>query len=214
MDDKYLTPVGKFIKKIGGWPVVTGFIVAFALGLWAGSAASATLSYTAPTSYIDGSPLPASAITGYEFRCGAGTTAGITCTPLSLPGTATGGTMVITGPATGFTACIEGRTLVALGPGPYSSPPFCKTYAAVPPGPPGNVTIAVVIGINVAPVYTITAAGARSTALAGFVPVGVACYDDVVFTYRGKSWRRVDVEDVRWWKTTPTPNVAAPCAST
>jgi len=176
-------------------------------------ASAATLTYTAPTTYTDGSPLPASAITGYEFRCGAGTTAGITCTPLTLPGTATGGTMIITGPASGFTACIEGRTLVAAGPGPYSSPLYCKAFAAVPPSPPGNVVIAVVIGINVAPAYTILSSGARSTAVAGFVPVGVACYDDVVFTYRGKSWRRVDPENVRWWRTTPTANVAAPCAA-
>lgn len=174
---------------------------------------AATLTFTPPTSYTDGSPLPASAITGYEFRCGAGTSAGVTCTPLTLPGTATGGTIAITGPASGFTACVEGATRVAAGLGPYSSPLACKTFAPVPPNPPGNIVVAVVIGINVAPVYTITAAGARSTALAGFVPVGVACYDDVVFTYRGRSWRRVDVEDVRWWRTTPTANVAAPCAA-
>ncbi len=189
-------------------------ILAMLVGLLLSAISSAaTLTYTPPTTYTDGSPLAASAITGYEFRCGAGTTAGITCTPLSLPGTATGGTMAITGPATGFTACVEGRTLVALGPGPWSSPPACKTYAAVPPSAPGNIVIAVVIGIDVAPAYTILTSGKRSTALAGFVPVGVPCIGDVAFTYRGKYWRRVEPANVRWWATTPTANVAAPCAA-
>lgn len=176
-------------------------------------AATANLSFSRPTTYTDGSALAAADITGYEFRCGAGTSAGVVCTNLSLPGSALSGAMTVTGPSSGFTACIEGRTLVAGGPGPYSSPPACKTFPALVPSPPGNVTVAVVIGINMAPVFKLTSTGKRSTAVAGFVPVGIACYDDVVFTYRGKSWRRVDVEDVRWWKTTPTPNVAAPCAS-
>jgi hypothetical protein len=182
-----------------------------ALPLVAG-AETATLSFTRPTTYTDGSPLPAAAITGYEFRCGAGTSAGVTCPTLTLGGTATGGSMTLTGPASGFTACFEGRTLVAAGPGPYSAPPVCRSFPPLQPSPPGAITVAVVIGVNVAPAYTITTSGARSSAVAGFVDLGRPCIGSPVFTYRGKSYRRVASTDVRWWNTTPTANVAAPCA--
>lgn len=179
------------------------------------SAMAATLSYTPPTTYTDGSPLPAADILGYEFRCGAGTSAGVSCTPLTLPGTATGGTMVITGPAAGFTACVEGATRVAAGLGPYSSPPACKTFAAIPPNPPGNVTIAVVIGINMAPVFKLTSTGKRSPEAAGFVAVDTPCKGNVLFYYRGDGYRKVDPFYVRWWgDIVPSDNVAAPCAAT
>lgn len=227
MSNKYLSKVGVFIRDKIGWKTGTAFIVGFILGMFAGvkTADAATLSYTAPTTYTDGSPLPASAITGYEFRCGAGTTAGVVCTPLSLPGTATGGTMAITGPGTGFTACVEGATRVATVAGqsypvpPWSGPglgaysaPVCKTFPPLQPNPPGNVTIAVVIGINMAPVYKLTSTGKRSADPAGFVALDLPCSGNVRFTYRGHSYRAVDAAAVKWWgDIVPSTNIAAPC---
>ena len=108
-------------------------------------AETASISFVRPTTYTNGQPLLATAITGFEFRCGAGTSTGVTCTALTLAGTATAGTMAITVPAEGGTACIEGRTLVAAGPGPYSSP-ACKAWPAWKPGAPGTVTVVVVTG--------------------------------------------------------------------
>lgn len=178
-------------------------------------AATANLSFSRPTTYTDGSALAAADITGYEFRCGAGTSAGVVCTNLTLPGSALGGAMTVTGPSSGFTACIEGRTLVAGGPGPYSSPPACKTFPALVPSPPGNVTVAVVIGINMAPVFKLTAAGKRSPEAAGFAALGVPCTGNVLFYYRDQGYRRIDSAEVRWWGgIVPSTNVAAPCAST
>jgi hypothetical protein len=83
--------------------------------------------------------------------------------------------------------------------------------AIVVPNPPSNVTIAVVVGANVAPAYKILANGARSDVLAGFVPAGKACDGPVVFTYRGSKFKRVAPADVQWWSTTSTSAVAAPC---
>jgi len=173
-------------------------------------AVDAPISYSAPTTYTDGTPLPANAITGYEFRCGTGTTTGVSCVPLALQGTALGGVMVVTVPVAGGTACVEGRTLVAAGPGPYSSPPACKLFPPLVPSPPGNVTVAVVIGITIAPVYSVTNNGRVST-LMGFIDLGKSCGDVRLAGYRGADFYAVAPADVRWWAVTTT-QVAAPCA--
>lgn len=122
--------------------IIGALALLLATAVWA---ESANISFTRPTTYTNGQPLLATSITGYEFRCGTGTTTGVVCTTLTLAGTATSGTMAITVPAEGGTACIEGRTLVASGPGPYSSP-ACKAWPAWKPGAPGTVTVVVVTG--------------------------------------------------------------------
>ena len=182
--------------------------ILFCSAAWADTA---SITFTPPTTYVDGSGLPASAITGYEFRCGVGTTVGVVCTPLSLPGTATGGVMVVTGPSSGFTACPEGRTLTAGAASVYSVP-VCKTFPALVPNPPGNVTVAVVIGLNMTPVFKLTATGKRSSEAAGFVSVGAPCTGNVLFYYRDRGYRRIDHNAVAWWNVVPSQNVAAPCA--
>lgn len=83
-----------------------------------------------------------------------------------------------------------------------------KTVVSPKPGIPTWV-IAVVIGVDHAPVYTILKDGSRSSTLAGFAPVGSACNGPVLFKYRGREWR----EPVEWkaWDTATSTKVAAPC---
>lgn len=190
-----------------------GILIALALPAFA---ATGQITYARPTSYDNGTPLPASAITGYEFRCRSGTTAGVSCSPLSLPGDATSGTMTITVPATGGTACVEGRAAAGAGnwsvwsTGPDAT--SCKIFPAFVPNPPGNITIAVVIGVAVTPAYAYNARNRRIAEPVGFIEVGEPCFGAVVFSYRGKQWRRVDRSAVSWWNSEPRHRVAAPCA--
>lgn len=121
------------------------FLVLTLLLAVAAYAETANITFTPPTQYTNGQPLAAASITGYEFRCGTGTTTGVTCTALTLAGTATAGTMAVTVPAEGGTACIQGRTLVASGPGPYSSL-VCKVFSPWQPKPPQTITVVIVTG--------------------------------------------------------------------
>lgn len=184
------------------------------------AAGSGNITYTRPAVYADGvTPLPASAITGYEFRCTGvvGTTAGVSCALLTLPGSALAGVSVVTVPLSGGTACWVGRTIIGAAPGQIFSADSnvaCKTFPAVPPSPPGSVVVAQVqtIEVGIAVAYLETALGARASAVAGFVPLGTPCVGAVRFAYRGQSYRRVDQTKVIWWQTTPSAKVAAPCA--
>lgn len=182
-------------------------------------AATGTLTYTRPTAYTNGTTLLATDITGYEFRCTGviGTTAGVSCPVLSLPGTAVSGVITITVPATGGTACVTGRTFVGTS-GSADSNISCKVFAAAPPNPPSNVTVAQVqvfqlgIEITTAVVYGEKADGTRNSPVVGFVPLGKPCIGAIQFAYRGQNYRRVDKADVIWWNTTPTSVVDAPCS--
>lgn len=83
---------------------------------------------------------------------------------------------------------------------------------AAPPSPPTGLTVtAVVAGLNMSPAYRINADGTRGSVVLGFVPTGTSCTGSPVYSYRGVSYARVDPTQVRWWGTSPTPNVAAPC---
>lgn len=187
-------------------------------------AATGSLSFTRPTAYTDGSPLAASAITAYEFRCAAaGTTAGVSCTPLTLPGTALGGVMTVSVPSTGGTVCVEGRALVGTLASNWaaSSGAGCKTFPSLQPSPPGNVVIALNVTISgqaaqvtLVPAFGVLASGARSATVYGFVRAGTPCVGPVVYRYRGKDYRRIARADVGWWNTSPNDNAAAPCAAT
>jgi hypothetical protein len=114
---------------------------------------NASITLTRPTAYTDGSPLAASAITGYAVDCqftATGATSSTTCTLTGSPlpgGTATGGNVTLTYPAAGGNACFVLRTLV----GALSSAggtPVCKALPGVPPNDPTNVTITVTLAIN------------------------------------------------------------------
>lgn len=199
---------------------LAAFLLGLGLALLVGPVVAATgnLSYTRPTAYTDGTALPAGDIASYNVRCASFTPTGSTTpqacpaiTPTTLPGTATGGTITLTIPAAGGRACFQVQTVVASGATSDWSVEGCKTFAPATPNPPGNVTVAVVIGINMAPVYSVTKTGKLST-LMGFADLGVACGDAVLLTYRGHEFREVPRGAVRWWGST-TLRVAAPCAA-
>lgn len=77
------------------------------------------------------------------------------------------------------------------------------------------LTIAVVIGMDHAPVYRLTKAGKRDERYrdaCGYIPVGAACDEKTVFRFRDATFKRVNPDDVKEWNVTCGENVAAPCA--
>ncbi len=179
-------------------------------------AETGTLSFTVPTQYTNGQAMPASAITGYDVQCSKWTPTGGAAGACSqfpaivLAAAATGGVITGTVPATGGAACFQIRTKTASAVSAWSLE-SCKTFAPLVPNPPGNVTVAVVFGINMAPVYKLTSTGKRSADPAGFIALNESCTGNVLFTYRGQSFRKVDAAKVQFWATVPDANVAAPC---
>jgi hypothetical protein len=167
-------------------------------------AGTALVTWAAPTQYTNNT-----AITGqitykvYRGLC-AGTKAvvatvsGLTYTDNAAPDNANVGYQV--------SAVVAGMESALSAEG-------CKPIPPLVPNPPTNltVTVAVVAGINMAPVYKLTSTGKRSPDPAGFVPVNVGCIGNVLFTYRGQSFRKVDYTKVSFWNTVPDANVAAPC---
>lgn len=95
-----------------------------------------------------------------------------------------------------------------------ASAPATANVPVPPPLPPTGLSVtAVVAGLNMSPAYRINADGTRGTTVLGFVPTGTTCAGAPVYTYRGVTYARVDPTKVKWWGTSPTPNVAAPCRS-
>jgi hypothetical protein len=198
----------------------TAFLLTLALVLLAAPSFSAPagLSYTRPTQYTDGSPLPVGDITRYDIECVSftptGGTSGAcpTISPTTLAGNATSGTVTLTIPAGGGAACFRLRTVVTSGATSDWSNTACKTFAPATPNPPGSVTVAVVIGITVTPVYKLAGGISRST-FVGFADLGVPCADRVEYSWRGHEFREIPRESVYWWEET-TGRVVAPCAAT
>jgi len=177
-------------------------------------AGTATATWTHPTTYVDGKPLPLSEITStrvewenYAVGGGFGTKTGEIVVP-APPATAT-----INNLPPG-TFCFRSWTLATNGLesiNPSGTWSKGVPAPASPPNPPTFVTISVVADANVAPAYKIMADGTRSATLAGFVPTGKACSGPVAFYYRGVPFRQVAASDVQWWGTTATTQVAASC---
>lgn len=184
----------------------------------AATAQTAGLSFTAPTHYVDGTRLPAGAIVGYDAECSSWTPEGGAagpCTqfaPVSVSGAQTAITMNGTVPATGGRAGFRVRARTSNAASAWTEEVF-KLFPAVttPPNPPGNVTVAVVVELNMAPVFKLTSTGKRSAEAAGFIPTGLPCSGNVLFYYREKPYRRVNADQVRWWNVVPGASVAAPC---
>ena len=165
-------------------------------------AGTATLTWTAPTTNTDGSTITGP-VTYKVYGALQGSAKALIASPAVSPFTHSA---VPTG-----TFCYHVTAVVGTAESAPSNE-SCKVIPAPTPNPPVLVTVAVVAGVPVVPAYNVLASGARSAAVAGFVAIGKACSGAVVFTYRGKSYRRVAPTDVAWWQTTATPDVAAPCA--
>lgn len=173
-------------------------------------AGSATVSWVHPLTYTDGSTLPLADIqqTRVEYGTCAGTAFGVKAGEVIVTGTAT--STVINNLAAG-TWCFRGFSK-AKNLESATSNISSKVVPQAPPNPPTITTVEVVAGVGFSPAFKILASGSRSAAVAGFVASGKACTGPVVFTYRGKSYRRVNPSDVKWWNTTASSEVAAACA--
>jgi hypothetical protein len=182
------------------------------------SAATGGLSLTAPTTRVDGSPLLASEIASYTIACTYTPTGGVAAacvalTPTSLPGASVGGTVTFTVSQNGQ-ACFTLATVDTGGRVSLPTNAACKAVTIANPNPPTGVTVAVVLDLNMAPVFKLTATGGRQTEAAGFVVLGTPCIGNVLFSYRGNSYRRIDPVAVKWWGAiVPSTSVAAPCAA-
>lgn len=187
---------------------LTLLALALVAGIGAAHAGTVNLSWTLPSAYTDGSPLaPADIREVRVYGAQQGTTKVLLAT---LPGTATAHTRTnVTG---GQTHCYELTVVAVNGQESAHTNEVCRAIPLPVPNPPTVVTVAVVAGIDVVPAFKILADGSRSTAVAGFVPVGTACAGEPVFSYRSRTYRRVAADAVRWWQTARTDQVAAPCA--
>lgn len=178
------------------------WMLALLLAVPSAFAGTATITWNAPTTNVDGTAITAP-ITYKVYGAQQGTTK-------ALLGAATALTFTHTPPG-GATWCYDVTASVG-GLESAHSAEGCKMIPASPPNAPTNVTIAVVLGLNMAPVLPVAANGSRGSTLLGFVPVGVECTGTPAFTYRGKTWRRITGLPVKWWASTPTANAAAPCS--
>lgn len=179
------------------------------------------LKWTNADKYSNGTPLPLSQIVGVEIDCIAFTpngsttaqpcTAGRKTAPAPTTAAQTYDFDVGTVPVTGGTYAFVARTKVAAALSD-ATPQATWLFAAVKPNPPQNfATVPVVAGLHVSPAYRILRDGSRGEQVAGFLAVGSQCTGRVVFEYRGQKYRRVKPEDVQWWNTRPTTDVAAAC---
>lgn len=174
-------------------------------------AGSVTVQWDNPTTYTDGTPLPSTAITRSRIEygsCGAAGAFGTKAGEFIVTGAATSGVSPNIAAATYcFRVFTTASALESAASGVLQ-----VVVPQAPPNPPTLRTLAVVAGINMAPLYRINADGSRGTALLGFVPVGAACAGPVIYTYRGKGYRRpADFSVAKWEATAPTTSAAAPC---
>ena len=167
-------------------------------------AGTANLTWTAPTLNTDGTAITAP-LTYKVYGGVQGSAKAVLATVSALAYTHS------TAP-NGVTYCYQ-VSAVAGGVESSLSAEGCKVMPPAVPNPPTNltITVAVVAGINMAPVYKLTSNGKRSADPAGFVPVNVGCTGNVLFTYRGLSFRKVDYTQVQFWNVVASENVAAPC---
>jgi hypothetical protein len=212
------TPVLTAIEKVTPrtWATVVALLVALLLLTWgvAALAAEASLTWTAPTARENGAPLAAGELAEYELECTGFTPTGGTrgacpMPPVKAPGTATGVTMTGTISPLGGTAYFRARVKDTLGLYSAWTSEASKVFAPNPPLPPTITTIAAVAGMLQAPVFSVTAAGARGTYF-GVIDLGKPCTGAPLFTYRTKAFYLVDRADVRLWGSTSL-RLAAPC---
>lgn len=114
---------------------------------------TATITFTRPTKWSDGSTLAASEITGYQVECTFTPTGGTatSCTAANLPGgNSSSGQVTITYPAVGGIGCFRLKTLTAqTSSDTFSQPPACKAFPPITPNNPTDVTVTVVVSVIV-----------------------------------------------------------------
>lgn len=184
-----------------------------------------TVRWTPPATNTDGSPIPATApgaLAGFEVFHAA-TAAGVPSATPIVVNSPTATSHVLTGLPVGprYLAVrafnTEGiRSDLSAQATKTLVLPSANASASVTvntkPNPPSAVTVEVVAGLNMAPVYPINTSGKMTTTIVGFAPLDVPCGPSLVGTYRGYEFREVPRASVAWWGTTNRPVVAS-CAS-
>lgn len=183
-------------------------------------AATANLSFVPATTNVDGSSIPTTCPSG-QTQCGR-----LVATVIEYGSCVAGtfgvkaGEITVAPPATAATVnmtVVQQYCFRAVHQNDYAnrsgfSNVAVKDNPAPTPQAPVLSVAAVVSGVPVSPAFVVLASGARSTAVAGFVAVGAPVVSAPVFSYRGRTYCRVAPTNVRWWATTSTTEVAAPCA--
>lgn len=135
------------------WPrivIVALLFLLAAVSSFAGTG-TAAFAWTRPTTYTDGSALPASAISRYDVLCTftptGGTASACTLNPSTFAGTASSGSLALTYPATGGRACFRLTVSTATGVSDPSNE-ACVDFAAAKPSAPANLTVTITIAVN------------------------------------------------------------------
>jgi hypothetical protein len=138
--------------------IIVCFFIACAFASFAARAATgnATINYTPPTQYEDGTTLPATAIAGYAVSCtftpnGGGAASACALDVTQIPGgTSRSATVKVTYPVVGGTACFVLKTVTTSGAqSDGSQPPACQPLPAVQPNDPTNLTITITLALNI-----------------------------------------------------------------
>lgn len=190
------------------------FILTFITALlpFAVFAADAPLTIAVPPTYVDGTALPASAITGYEIQYGlcSADKKSITGTP-TLVGT-TAPTKTITGLGSG-TWCFQARVKTADSQSAWTvdSTTGLLAYKQIilAPSPPPSVTV----GGGVGTAYMIVRQNDRFVALpVGTVPANTQCDSSNGAIVAGTAYYAVPTAVVSWFGPTRPTVVVSPCA--
>lgn len=180
---------------------------------------TATLTWVAPTTRTDGSPL--TNLAQYRIYSGTSSTALSLLTSVAVPATSFLVTNLLAGPTFFAITAVDAVNLESVRTGVVSKNVTVPTASATAivtvqslPNPP---TISpVVAGINMSPVYRVSAkffgGYSRGTAVLGHAPVGVSCSGSVVYKYRERNYYTVTMEDVNWEYNVTPVTVAGPCS--
>jgi hypothetical protein len=178
--------------------------------LWA---ADITVSWTAPTAYVDGTALPASAIASYDVQYGtcSADKKSITGTPqlVNVPGTAT--SKVISGIGAGW-VCAQARTLTANAQSAWATNAdgtLASKLIILEPKPPGNLTVA---GGNGVAYMAIRRDNAYAMLPVGTVAGGTLCDSTNGVIAAGKTYFAVPANSVTWYGTSQPTVALATCS--
>ena len=190
----------KHLKR--DWPIYLCILIGAFIAR-AAHAGTASLTWSAPTTNADGTPL--TDLKSYKvYGALQGQTKTLLATVLAPTVTYTHN-----GPTEGQTWCYTVSAVDAVGNESVMSNESCKTVPNVPPSPPVLQTVTVTAMATETPVFTVTNGGRG--VMAGLMPPGKACSGPVLFVYRGSSFYKVNATDVHRWGTPLTANFAAPC---
>ena len=129
-------------------------VLAFVVSRADAATGTVNLSWTNPTTYVDGTPLPAAAIAETQAYCDftpTGSTNATPCAsaaPAAFAGSVSSGVQTFTYPPQGGKACWYVRTRVGVAVSDPASPVACKDFAPIKPNAPSNVTVTVTLTLN------------------------------------------------------------------